>query len=175
MITNTLIKLFKRDLNKLKEEVKAYKNEDNLVQSQTELKLPLIALGASAATHYPAIAKLLGAELIVPEHADVAGAVGAAAGSVRQRVMVTVTQPNEGRFRIHLPEGPQDVKSQEEALMLATQAAEDMARKRAESAGAKSVEITTSSQIKEVDLGDGKTLFMEGLIQTQAVGLPTSS
>ena len=152
-----------------------YGSDDKLVESQTKLKLPLIALGASAATHYPAIAKLLGADLIVPEHADVAGAVGAAAGSVRQRVMITVTQPNEGRFRIHLPEGPQDVKSQEEALMLATQAAEDMARKRAESAGAKSVEITTSSQIKEVDLGDGKTLFMEGLIQTQAVGLPTSS
>ena len=152
-----------------------YGSDDKLVESQTKLKLPLIALGASAATHYPAIAKLLGADLIVPDHADVAGAVGAAAGSVRQRVMITVTQPNEGRFRIHLPEGPQDVKSQEEALMLATQAAEDMARKRAESAGAKSVEITTSSQIKEVDLGDGKTLFMEGLIQTQAVGLPTSS
>ena len=152
-----------------------YGSDDKLVESQTKLKLPLIALGASAATHYPAIAKLLGAELIVPEHADVAGAVGAAAGSVRQRVMITVTQPNEGRFRIHLPDGPQDVKSQDEALMLATQAAEDMARKRAENAGAKSVEITTSSQIKEVDLGDGKTLFMEGLIQTQAVGLPTSS
>ena len=152
-----------------------YGSDDKLVESQTKLKLPLIALGASAATHYPAIAKLLGADLIVPEHADVAGAVGAAAGSVRQRVMITVTQPNEGRFRIHLPDGPQDVKSQDEALMLATQAAEDMARKRAESAGAKSVEITTSSQIKEVDLGDGKTLFMEGLIQTQAVGLPTSS
>ena len=151
-----------------------YKNEDNLVQSQTKLKCPLIALGASAATHYPAIAKLLGAELIVPEHADVAGAVGAAAGSVRQRVMVTVTQPNEGRFRIHLPDGPQDVKSQEEALSLATKAAEDMARKRAEAAGAQSVEMTTTSQIKEVDLGDGKTLFMEGLIQTQAIGLPTA-
>ena len=151
-----------------------YASDDKLVESQTKLKLPLIALGASAATHYPAIAKLLGAELIVPEHADVAGAVGAAAGSVRQRVMITVTQPNEGRFRIHLPDGPKDVKSQEEALMLATQAAEDLARNRAESAGAKSVEITTSSHIKDVDLGDGKTLFIEGVIQTQAIGLPTS-
>ena len=95
----------------------------HLCRVKQKLKLPLIALGASAATHYPAIAELLGVELIVPEHADVAGAVGAAAGSVRQRVMVTVTQPNEGRFRIHLPDGPQDVKSQEEALALATQAA----------------------------------------------------
>ena len=151
-----------------------YPSQETLVQSQTKLKLPLIALGASAATHYPAIAELLGAELIVPEHADVAGAVGAAAGSVRQRVIMTVTQPNEGRFRIHLPDGPQDVKSQEEALALATQAAETMARKRAEAAGAKSVELSTNAQIKEVDLGDGKSLFMEGIIQTQAIGLPSA-
>ena len=151
-----------------------YPSQETLVQSQTKLKLPLIALGASAATHYPAIAELLGAELIVPEHADVAGAVGAAAGSVRQRVMMTVTQPNEGRFRIHLPDGPQDVKSQEEALALATQAAETMARKRAEAAGAESVELSTNAQIKEVDLGDGKSLFMEGVIQTQAIGLPSA-
>ena len=30
MLTTTLIKLFRRDLNKLKDEIKAYKNEENL-------------------------------------------------------------------------------------------------------------------------------------------------
>ncbi len=64
-----------------------YQADDSaaLVKGRTTLDVPLIALGASAATHYPVIAKLLGAELIVPDHADVAGAVGAAAGSVPTR------------------------------------------------------------------------------------------
>ena len=145
-----------------------------LVTNRTSLSLPLIALGASAATHYPAIAKLLGAELIVPDHADVAGAVGAAAGSVRQRVMVTITQPSEGCFRIHLPDGPKDLKDQEEALELARTTASALAASRAEQAGAKQVELSLSEEINEVKLTENKTLFIEGVIQAQAVGVPSA-
>ena len=149
-------------------------NTQSLVASQTTLDVPLVALGASAATHYPAIAALLGAELIVPEHADVAGAVGAAAGSVRQRVMITVTQPSEGRFRVHLPEGPKDVNLQDEALQIAREAADAIARKRAEAAGAEEISLTQHETIKEVDLGDGNMMFIEAQIQSQAAGMPSA-
>ena len=149
-------------------------NTQSLVASQTTLDVPLVALGASAATHYPAIATLLGAELIVPEHADVAGAVGAAAGSVRQRVMITVTQPSEGRFRVHLPEGPKDVNLQDEALQIAREAADMIARKRAEAAGAEEISLTQHETIKEVDLGDGNMMFIEAQIQSQAAGMPSA-
>ena len=149
-------------------------NTQSLVASQTTLDVPLVALGASAATHYPAIAALLGAELIVPEHADVAGAVGAAAGSVRQRVMITVTQPSEGRFRVHLPEGPKDVNLQDEALQIAREAADMIARKRAEAAGAEEISLTQHETIKEVDLGDGNMMFIEAQIQSQAAGMPSA-
>ena len=149
-------------------------NTQSLVASQTKLDVPLVALGASAATHYPAIATLLGAELIVPEHADVAGAVGAAAGSVRQRVMITVTQPSEGRFRVHLPEGPKDVNLQDEALQIAREAADMIARKRAEAAGAEEISLTQHETIKEVDLGDGNMMFIEAQIQSQAAGMPSA-
>lgn len=148
--------------------------DQNLVGTSTKLQIPLIALGASAATHYPAIARLLGAELIVPEHADVAGAVGAAAGSVRQRVLITVTQPAEGRFRIHLPDGPKDVKDQDEAMMMARSTAEDVAKTKAEQAGATNIQIETSEKINEVVLSENKTLFIEAVIQAQATGMPSS-
>ncbi len=148
--------------------------DGKLVQSKTRLSLPLIALGASAATHYPSIAQLLGAELIVPMHADVAGAVGAAAGSVRQRVMITITQPAEGRFRVHLPDGPRDLKDKQEALTLARDTAEALARTRAAQAGAAHVELSLSEEIKEVPLAENKTLFIEGVIQANATGVPTA-
>ena len=77
--------------------------KDSLVKLSLELGTGLVALGASAATHYPHVARRMGVELTVPDHAEVAGAVGAAAGSVRQRVMISVTQPSEGRYRVHLP------------------------------------------------------------------------
>ena len=145
-----------------------------LVSNQISLSVPLIALGASAATHYPSIAKLLGVELIVPDHADVAGAVGAAAGSVRQRVMITVTQPAEGRFRVHLPDGPKDLKDREEALELARQTAQDVAEMRAKQAGAKNIQLSLSEDVNEVVLSENKTLFIEALIQAQATGAPAA-
>ena len=108
---------------------------DNQTKSAVEialkLSMPLVALGASAATYYPAIAQRLGAELIVPAHAEVAGAVGAAAGTVRQRVEILVTQPSDGLFRVHLAAGPHDVKSRKEALALAREAAETCVEARA--------------------------------------------
>ena len=153
-----------------------YQPEDStaLVKNNVKLGVPLIALGASAATHYPAIAKLLGAELIVPDHADVAGAVGAAAGSVRQRVMITITQPAEGRFRVHLPDGPKDLPDRSEAFALAHQTAESVARSRAAQAGASKVDITMQEEVNEVPLAENKTLFIEAVIQAQAVGIPTA-
>jgi len=100
--------------------------------------------------------------------------VGAAAGSVRQRVMITVTQPSEGRFRVHLPEGPKDVNLQDEALQIAREAADAIARKRAEAAGAEEISLTQHETIKEVDLGDGNMMFIEAQIQSQAAGMPSA-
>ena len=37
----------------------------------------------------------MAADVTIPENADVAGAVGAAAGTVRQRVADSVSQPDE--------------------------------------------------------------------------------
>ena len=134
-----------------------------------ELSLPLVALGASAATYYPAISQRLSAELIVPDHAEVAGAVGAAAGDVRQRVEVLVTQPSSGLFRVHLASGPHDVKSREEALALARAAAETSAEARAKAAGAAGeLSVCLSEKIDEVPVGPEKCLFLQATITAEA-------
>ena len=136
------------------------------------LKLPLIALGASAAAYYPDIARLVGAELIVPPFSEVAGAVGAAAGSVRQRVMILVTQPKDGVFRIHLPDGLKDRANLQEALDIARQAATEMAMRRATEAGAKAIETSLSEAIDEIDLGADKSLFLQATLTAEASGIP---
>lgn len=146
---------------------------DNDIKSAAEislkLSLPLIALGASAATYYPAIAQRLCTELIVPDHAGVAGAVGAAIGAVRQRVVVVITQPSDGNFRVHLTTGPLDVKSSDEALALARAEAETGAKARAEAAGATGeLLVTLSETIDEVPVGPNKTLFLQAIITGEA-------
>ena len=144
--------------------------KDSLVKLSLELGTGLVALGASAATHYPHVARRIGVELTVPDHAEVAGAVGAAAGSVRQRVMISVTQPSEGRYRVHLPGGPRDLGVMDEALASAREVAGQLAEERARKAGAASVSIEISEDIKLVPLGGGKELFIEALVQATADG-----
>ena len=144
--------------------------KDSLVNLSLELGTGLVALGASAATHYPHVARRMGVELTVPDHAEVAGAVGAAAGSVRQRVMISVTQPSEGRYRVHLPGGPKDLGVMDEALASAREVAGQLAEERARKAGAASVSIEISEDIKLVPLGGGKELFIEALVQATADG-----
>ena len=144
----------------------------SIASTTLKLDLPLIALGASAAAYYPDIARLLGAELIVPPFSEVAGAVGAAAGSVRQRVMILVTQPKDGVFRIHLPDGLQDKGDLQEALALARTAATEMATRRATAAGASQIETSLSEAIEEIDLGAGKSLFLQAAITADATGAP---
>ena len=143
---------------------------DRLVRISLSLGTGLVALGASAATHYPHVAERMGVELTVPDHADVAGAVGAAAGSVRQRVMISVTQPSEGRYRVHLPGGPQDLGVMEEALETARAAAGALAEDRARQAGADRVTLDIAEDVKLVPLGGGKELFIEALIHATADG-----
>jgi N-methylhydantoinase A/oxoprolinase/acetone carboxylase beta subunit len=144
--------------------------KDSLVNLSLELGTGLVALGASAATHYPHVADRMGIELTVPNHAEVAGAVGAAAGSVRQRVMISVTQPSEGRYRVHLPGGPKDLGVMDEALASAREVASQLAEERARKAGAASVSVDISEDIKLVPLGGGKELFIEALVQATADG-----
>ena len=141
-----------------------------LVTTKTILHTSLIGLGASAATHYPPIAALLGVDLNVPTHADVAGAVGAAAGAVRQRVMISITQPSEGKFRIHAPQGPIDCTDLPQALSEARSTASKLAHERAQRAGASQIDVTTHDDIKQVALGGNKDLFIEAIVHATATG-----
>ena len=145
-------------------------SDDGLVSISLDLGVGVVGLGASAGTHYPHVARIMGVALTVPEHANVAGAVGAAAGSVRQRVMISVTQPSEGRFRVHLADGPKDLADMDAALDVARQAASELARDRALQAGAARVTISLDEDIKLVPLSADHDLFVEALIHAIADG-----
>ena len=147
-------------------------SDHTLVAISVRLGTKLAALGASAATHYPHIAALLDIDLAVPNHSEVAGAVGAAIGSISQRVMITVTQPTEGKFRVHLPLGPADFDNMDEALDAARDSARTLATSRASRAGAAAVKVEMTEEIKLVPLASKKDMFIEATVQAAATGAP---
>ena len=82
------------------------------------------------------------------------------------------TQPHEGKFRVHLPQGPADFGIMDEALDKARDAAKQLAKSRAFSAGANAVTVELTEQIKLVPLTSNKNMFIEANVQAAATGIP---
>ena len=143
-------------------------NKTDILSAGFHFHYPLVALGASAECYYPQIAKALGAKLIVPKDADVAGAIGAAVGSIRQSTRITITQPADGIFRVHLQEGPKDYNDLESALTKAEAAAIDAAKAKAKQAGGSKIHTESARKIDSINIGGGKTLFIEATVSATA-------
>ncbi len=135
------------------------------------LAVPVVALGAPAATYHPAVGELLGASVIVPEHADVANAIGAVVGRVRLRRQVTVTAPRRGIFRVHSGPDPETVYDVDEARRRATAAAERIVAEEMVVAGATDFEVEAHWHEKSAEV-EGRALFVEGVATVLASGRP---
>ena len=141
-----------------------------LLRHRISLSAPIIALGASARTYYPEIAERLNTNLIIPKFAEVAGAVGAAIGSIRQQSSITITQPQEGLFRIHTTNGIKDFTSLETAVEFAREEVRVSSENKAFKAGARKPKTTIFERFETVEIGNGKSLFIEGIITAKTSG-----
>ena len=136
--------------------------------------LPLVAVGAPAASYYPAVAQGLGVQLVMPPHADVANAVGAVLGQVSQRVHITVTQPVRGTFRVFAHAGPRDFAVLDEAIALARTEAAREALHNAIQAGASEPTVSFSQEDNQVTNDIDGYLFFEARVTATASGAPVT-
>ncbi len=130
----------------------------------------LVGLGAAAATYYPSVAKLVGANPIVPPYAQVANAVGAVVGQVRIAAQCTISQPTKGQYRIHWP-GLEDRGDRQPAIDDALTALRDHVRAEAERAGAGELVLSESIDIKTATI-EGREVFVEATAAVVGVGRP---
>ena len=143
-----------------------------LFGAQLTLSRPVLAIGAPAATYYPEVTELLGTALLLPPHLEVCNAVGAVASGVVQRVSLLVTQPEEGRFRAHLPDGIRDFAELESAASATLAAARQKAEAQARAAGAVEIRLETSRADNVVEGPGGLRTFLESVIVATAAGRP---
>lgn len=135
------------------------------------LAVPVIGLGASAATYYPAVGKLMGTEMILPADAGVANAIGAVVGRVTVRKSGTITSPSEGCFRVHLEAGPEDFNASEPALARLQSVLSDAAIAQAKAAGAEEVDVRVSEDIRTAKT-EARDVFVEATLTVEATGRP---
>ena len=113
----------------------------------------------------------LGCEMILPEHAGVANAIGAVVGQVSQRAQGLVSSPGEGRFTAHLPDGLQTFTSRDAALEALETALVAEATARAQAAGAADLRVTATRDIREAQV-EGNPMFIEATVTVTASGRP---
>ena len=145
-----------------------------LVDAQPRLANPLVAIGAPAAAFYPEVARRLGAQLVVPEHAAVCNAVGAVVGVVSETVDILVNQPQWKVFRVHDPAGIRDFAEAEEAITAAKDVARDLALAAARRAGAIDPHVETVVTERRASSSSGDTYLAEATVRARATGRPAT-
>jgi hypothetical protein len=147
-------------------------NTPAVFQLQFAPDLPLVAVGAPAASYYPSVARSLGMTLCMPEHAAVANAVGAVWGQVSQRAHITITQPLRGLFRVFGQQGPRDFSALSEAIALAQEEASAQALRMALHAGALHPSVVLSQWDNQVRNDIDGDVFFEARVTATASGAP---
>ena len=133
---------------------------------------PLVAIGAPAATYYPAVAKRLHTRLVTPLHGAVSNAVGAVAGGVAQTATALISTPDESRYRVHISSGVQEFASLEVAAETAMREVRALAETMARDAGAEEVRIEATRKDVIAEGKDGLKVFIESVIVATALGRP---
>jgi N-methylhydantoinase A/oxoprolinase/acetone carboxylase beta subunit len=145
-----------------------------LLDAQPRLVHPLVAIGAPAAAFYPEVARRLGAQLVVPEHAAVCNAVGAVVGVVSETVDILVNQPQWKVFRVHDPAGIRDFAEAEAAIAAAKDVARELALAAARRAGATDPHVETFVTERRAASTSSDTYLAEAVVRARATGRPAT-
>lgn len=146
-------------------------SSDNAVSIQIKLGTPVMAIGAPVESYYPRVAQLLDTRLLIPDNADVANALGAVVGSVRQSCSLTITPAGGARVRVHTENGPKEFADLEMAVSWCKAHLSQEVAIKARCAGTDDFELEVERNDNCVEEG-GQRVFFESVISVHATGRP---
>ena len=151
---------------------------DSDLECRLDLKQALVVVGAPARAYAPQMAQHLHAELIIPAHAAVGGAIGAVASRVVQQCRASVRPTDrEGLLLLVLPDGTRNVASVAEGVALAREEVPRHLERLMQASGAEEFEIrVVQNDISApTGYGDGAPTLIETELLYTAVGWPRTS
>ncbi len=114
--------------------------------------IPVVAVGGPAPIFYPQVGERLNVQSVIPHHAEVTNAIGAAIGRIKIRTVIEITSSESGGYHLHHDSKPLFIVDSGEALEQARQLASAYVEQKAISMGGGSAEINI--QVERVDLPD---------------------
>jgi N-methylhydantoinase A/oxoprolinase/acetone carboxylase beta subunit len=136
------------------------------------LRVPVIGIGAPAHFFLPRAARLLQAEAIVPEHADVANALGAITSPVRIHRRATIAVDENSLYRVEGLEGTPSFADLDEAQRHAVERLCELVRDLGRKAGTTQATVEVCVRDRMGDLADGAQVFLTRVIEARLTGSP---
>jgi hypothetical protein len=132
----------------------------------------VVGIGAPTDHFLPKAAKLLGSEAVMPDHWEVANAVGAITSPVIVTLEARIKPDPRGGFAVQGLAGDHRFPSVTQAQTFAQQALRDKARTLAREAGtdADAVHLTCDDQVART--ATGFDLFISRKVAAQIIGVP---
>jgi N-methylhydantoinase A/oxoprolinase/acetone carboxylase beta subunit len=132
----------------------------------------IVALGAPVQPFFPEVARRLNARLIIPEHAEVANAIGAVASEVVVRERAIVRPGELSAYVVHTASGKRVFEKLETAVEAARADAQRLAVERASKSGAASPRVRLDVDERRGLLADGAEELIEVIVEATAAGRP---
>ncbi|MGD9497345.1 MAG: DUF1638 domain-containing protein [Armatimonadota bacterium] len=136
---------------------------------------PIVGIGAPAEAFVPALAERLGCQVLIPEHAEVANAIGAIVSHVSASEVVAVRPSEYDAFTVYAPSGRREFESLSEAAAFAAQEAARTARERALAAGAATPRVELRVDRRVGRLATGEEQIIEVSVRATAMGYPAAA
>lgn len=139
---------------------------------QLQLPWPVIGIGAPAARFLPHAAERLDAAFVVPEHADVANAVGAIIGTISVRHAIGISSKEDGTFRLSgAPDAPLFTTIEAATEWARTYLAEHLTEQ-ARAAGCPHPTVAITIEDATAASADGTPVFIARNVLGHATGAP---
>lgn len=145
-----------------------------VLNAQLSLKKPIIAIGAPVSAWFPTVSQSLGTELTIPEHAEVANAIGAAVGQVllTAEALIRPDQYHKG-FIVHSSQEVKWFSCLQDAESWAIQAVEQEAEAKAKQAGGGNCAVGHSiTPTYTQSIRSEEKTFIQSKIVATAIGSP---
>jgi len=149
-------------------------NGESGVSADLALKRPIIAVGAPVGAYFPQVARELGTRLVIPEHSEVANAVGAITGRVIERAEAYIRPDKQSGFVVVATDIHTRFGALDDAVFFAENYVRSVAAERATQSGGSSIDVTIDREEVEAPLasGWGDAVFMELKLIATATGKP---
>ncbi len=139
---------------------------------QFHLHHPVIGIGAPINHFLPQAARLLHTEAILPDHADVANAIGAITSHIMVRRKLRIKPDQEGGFLIDGLAGAQRFGDLDDAETFAKEELGRIVRNVAQAAGTSQTKVKIEIRDQSARSVQGDEIFLERRVQAQLIGKP---